>query len=199
MFSRTTPYADRPTPSRLRVAAVVTLMAIAVTASAASALPPEGATEQQWQEVRLEKYQLEKKTLGNQGYDPVAYFPEGDPKGKGKPTKGSKKITHTYNGVTYRFSSSANRDLFKKDPAKYEPAYGGWCAYAASHEGYTEPSPKNFKIQNGRLLLFYKDLFSNTHTLWEKEGPSQLEGRADQFWRKETGERPPARTLNKEP
>ncbi len=166
-------------------------LALALAASTAAALPPKDANERQWTQIRLEKYQLEKKTLGAQGYDPVAYFPEGDPKGKGTPTKGSKKITHTYNGVTYRFARTANRDLFKKTPAKYEPAFGGWCAYAAAYEGYTEPSPKNFKIQDGRLLLFYKDLFTDTHKLWEKEGPSTLENDADVWWGEETGERAP--------
>jgi YHS domain-containing protein len=179
-------------PSRFTRTAVVAFQVAALfAATAAAALPPEGATDQQWQTVRLEKYQLEKQTLGAQGYDPVAYFPEGDPKGKGKATKGSKKTTHTHRGVTYRFSSTKNRELFKKDPGKYEPAYGGWCAYAAAHESYTEPNPKNFRIQNGRLMLFYKDLFSDTNKLWTKEGPAELEPLADRFWKAETGERPP--------
>ena len=177
-----------------RFAHAAAFAALLFATSGALALPPVDATEQQWREIRLEKYQLEKKTLGNQGYDPVAYFPEGDPKGKGKATKGSKKIIHAYNGVTYRFSSEANRELFKKNPAKYEPAYGGWCAYAAAHEAYTEPSPKNFRIQNGRLMLFYKDLFTDTNKLWTKEGAEDLEPQADQFWRRETGERPPEKT-----
>ena len=175
-----------PTP-----AALLASLAFAFAATTAAALPPEGASERQWTEIRLQKYQLEKKTLGAQGYDPVAYFPEGDPKGKGQPTKGDKKIVHTYNGVTYRFSSKKNRDLFKANPEKYEPAYGGWCAYAAAQETYTEPNPKNFKIQDGRLLLFYDSLFTDTHKLWEKEGPAALEEDADAWWNKQTGERPP--------
>lgn len=175
----------------LRIAASLVFAATVTSSTAFASLPPENVTDQQWQSIRVEKYQLEKKSLGNQGYDPVAYFPEGDPKGKGAATKGSKKITHVYNGVTYRFASESNRELFEKDPGKYEPAYGGWCAYAASQETYTEPNPKNFVIQNGRLFLFYDSLFTNTHTLWDEEGPEKLELRADQFWRKETGERPP--------
>jgi YHS domain-containing protein len=164
---------------------------VALVATANAALPPEGATPAEWTKVRIAKYQLEKDALGAQGYDPVAYFPEGDPKGKGRATKGKKSITHTYNGVIYRFASEANRELFTKAPDKYEPAYGGWCAYAASHESYTEPDPKNFKIQNGRLMLFFKSLFDDTRKSWDKEGPSTLEPRADAWWKTETGERPP--------
>jgi len=160
------------------------------------ALPPEGATEAEWQSIRIEKYQLKKKSLGVQGYDPVAYFPEGDPKGKGKPTRGSKNISLNYKGVAYRFSSKANRELFKKTPGKYEPAFGGWCAYATGYETFTKPNPKNFKLQDGRLMLFFDSLFTDTHKLWEEEGPEKLESLADAYWNKQTGERPPAKPVS---
>lgn len=179
--------------------AALVLMTIATSGPASALLPPEGVADQRWQEIRLEKYQLEKKSLGNQGYDPVAYFPEGDPKGKGRAKKGSKRITHEHRGVTYRFSSVANRDLFKRAPEKYEPAYGGWCAYAIGHETYTEPNPKNFRVQGGRLLLFYDSVFTDTAKSWEKEGAAKLEALADDFWRKETGERPPVKTGRAKP
>ena len=136
----------------------------------------------------VDKYDLNRDNLAIGGYDPVAYFPEGDPKKKGAAIKGKKSITHTHGGVTYRFSSTANRDLFKAQPEKYEPAYGGWCAYAASKESYTSPSPKNWKVQDGRLFLFYKGAFTDTLKSWNKEGPDKLEVQADRFWNNETGE-----------
>jgi YHS domain-containing protein len=168
------------------------LAGLVISAVASADLPPKDTSPAEWTKIRLAKYQLEKKTLAVQGYDPVAYFPEGDPKGKGKPTKGSKKYEHTYNGLTYRFSSTKNRDLFRKNPSKYEPAYGGWCAYAASKESYTEPNPKRFTIQNGRLMLFYDGLFGDTYKSWFEEGPTKLEPLANAFWGEETGERPPS-------
>lgn len=169
----------------------LTSIALIALAAPAAARPPADTTPEAWTKIRLEKYQLEKKTLGAQGYDPVGYFPEGDPKGKGRAVKGPKDIEHTHLGVIYRFSSRANLELFKKNPEKYEPSFGGWCAYAIAHETYTEPNPKNFKIQGGRLLLFYDDLLTNTAKEWEKEGPLTLEPRADAYWTKQTGERPP--------
>ena len=184
-----------PTAAPTRVSRLLSGLAFAAVVTAGPValadLPPEGVSAARWTQIRTESYQL-KKTLGAQGYDPVAYFPEGDPNGKGKATKGNKKITFQYNGVTYRFSSTKNRDLFKANPLKYEPAYGGWCAYAVSHETYTEPNPKRFLIQNGRLMLFYDGLFGDTYKDWHKEGPTKLEPLADQFWKAETGERPPA-------
>ena len=47
----------------------------------------------------LKHYDVDKKGLAINGYDPVAYFSEYG----GKPTKGSKKIKTSYRGVTYRF------------------------------------------------------------------------------------------------
>lgn len=73
--------------------------------------------------LRTKQFNLE-KGLAVQGYDPVAYFT------KGKAIEGSKQFTAVYEGVTYYFANAADKNLFLKDPKKYEPQYGGWCAYA---------------------------------------------------------------------
>jgi len=52
------------------------------------------------------------------GYDPVSYF-DRDPK------KGDPSITYSFDGLTYRFASEANKDKFKANPERYKPAYGG--------------------------------------------------------------------------
>ena len=63
-----------------------------------------------------------------EGYDPVSYF-------DGKPVQGKSSFTYTYKGITYRFFDSANLAKFKTSPGKYEPSYGGWCAYAMGENG----------------------------------------------------------------
>lgn len=157
----------------------------------ATALPPDAPRD-------VSKYDLKKGKPAIGGYDPVAYFPEGDEKdGKGHAVKGSDKLAFTYRGVTYHFSSQKNLDLFKANPLRYEPAYGGWCAYACAKDKYTKPDPKNFRIQDNRLMLFYKDAFTDTNKLWDKEGPTALTPPADVFWQREAAEPPrgvPART-----
>lgn len=141
--------------------------------------PRESArAHEQVESIRLAKFELDKKHLAINGYDPVAYFPEQG----GKATVGSKKITHTHRGVVYRFASKAHREIFKEDPAKYEPAYGGWCAYAIAKQGYTKANPKRFLIQGGRLMLFYDGLLGDTYKAWQKEGAKPLESGADVFW-----------------
>jgi YHS domain-containing protein len=73
--------------------------------------------------------------IGIKGYDPVAYFTEG------KPEKGVRKINSTTNGVTYLFATPAHKKLFDSDPVKYEPEFGGFCAYGVSDRGRETSAP----------------------------------------------------------
>ena len=97
--------------------------------------------------LRSKHYNLEKSGLALAGYDPLSYF-------LGNPKKGSSTYTYNHNGVTYRFANAKNMELFKASPAKYEPAYGGWCAYAMGAKGEKgEVSPETFKIVDGRIYM----------------------------------------------
>lgn len=112
-----------------------------------------------------------------QGYDAVSYF-------TAKPTKGNKEFAISYQGITYLFASAANKEEFKKNPDKYEPAYGGWCAYAMGEKGEkVSVDPKTFKIVNGKLNLFYNKFFNNTLTDWNKD-ETNLKRKADANWAK---------------
>ncbi len=116
--------------------------------------------------------------LAIQGYDPVSYFTAG------KAVEGKKDVSLAYQGVTYRFSSTSNRDLFKATPEKYEPIYGGWCAYAMGATGEkVEVDPETFKIIDGKLYLYYNKLFTNTLKTWNKDEKA-LKEKADNNWTK---------------
>ncbi len=54
------------------------------------------------------------------GYDPVAYFTEG------KAVEGMKKYQHEWQDAKWRFASQAHLDLFRANPEKYAPQYGGY-------------------------------------------------------------------------
>jgi YHS domain-containing protein len=98
--------------------------------------------------LRKQNFNLE-KNIAIQGYDPVAYFKEN------KAEKGKGEISVAYLGVTYYFSSAENKNTFLKDPAAYEPQYGGWCAYAMGKSGENvEIDPSAFKIVNGSCICF---------------------------------------------
>ena len=122
-----------------------------------------------------QKHFLVDKGVAISGYDPVNYFTS-------KPQKG--KIAYIHNGITFKFTSAANLEMFKKNPAKYEPAYGGWCAYAMGAKGEkVDVDPENYKIVNGTLNLFYKNFFSNTLDDWNKD-EVKLKKQADINWTK---------------
>lgn len=127
--------------------------------------------------LRQKHYNLANANIALQGYDPISYF-------LGKPQKGSKMYSYEYNKVTYYFSSSKNLDLFKSSGAKFEPAYGGWCAYAMGATGEkVEVDPETFKIINGKLYLFYNAYFNNTLPKWNKD-EKKLNKTADLNWSK---------------
>lgn len=125
--------------------------------------------------LRLKSLNLD-KNIAIQGYDPVAYFTPG------KPTKGNKDLVAVAEGVTYFFATISNKDLFLKDYKKYEPQYGGWCAYAMGFSGEkVEIDPSTFKILNGKLYLFYHSWTNNTLNKWNKE-EDNLKNKADKNW-----------------
>jgi len=135
-----------------------------------------------------EEYNLDKARLGIDGYDPVAYFPEGG----GAPTPGKTELSHEHEGVIYRFSSEDNLARFEEDPAKYEPAFGGWCAYAMGKTGrLVKVDPEAFLIENGQLMLFYRTKIGDTRDKWADD-PQGLRGQADLAWSERTGECRPA-------
>lgn len=132
-------------------------------------------------ENRTKHYNLE-DNLGIQGYDPVAYFTAE------KATKGKKEFEYTHQGIPYRFSSKQNLETFKGNPGMYEPAYGGWCAYAMGVNGdKVEIDPKTFKIVDGELNLFYNFYFNNTLKDWNKD-ESNLKPKAKENWSQIVGQ-----------
>jgi YHS domain-containing protein len=82
-----------------------------------------------------------------QGYDAVAYFTDN------KPVKGNPRFQSEFEGAKYYFASAEHKALFDATPAKYAPAYGGYCGYAASIDRLSPISPEWFQIIDGRLIL----------------------------------------------
>lgn len=111
------------------------------------------------------------------GYDPVSYFTQN------KAIKGKKNFAVSINGVIYHCSSQTNKELLVKTPAKYEPQYGGWCAYAmGAKDTRVEIDPETFKIKDGKLYLFYNKTFTNTLPSWNKD-ETNLKTKADENWK----------------
>lgn len=128
------------------------------------------------QPQRKAQFNIDKNSVAVSGYDVVAYFTQN------KAVKGDKKFAVTADGLLYYFSSQASKELFLKDWKKYEPQYGGWCAYAMGASGEkVEVDPETFKITNGKLYLFYHSWVNNTLIKWNKD-EAGLRTKADNNW-----------------
>ncbi|MGQ3299393.1 YHS domain-containing (seleno)protein [Reyranella sp.] len=119
--------------------------------------------------------------LGLKGYDPVAYFT------LSAPTPGSADYELVWDGVRYRFVSARHRDLFRADPDKYSPQFGGQCAMNMANGNLRESDPTIWTISNGRLYVFASAAGSERF----RESPGPNATRANGNWqnlRKTTGQ-----------
>ncbi len=89
--------------------------------------------------------------LGLHGVDPVA-FVDLDNR-----VDGSAAYTAVHDGVAYYFDSKANMDAFKKNPAQYVPAHGGFCTFGVSVGKKFDGDPRYADIRNGTLYLFLNE------------------------------------------
>jgi len=117
------------------------------------------------------------------GYDVVAYINDN------KAEQGTKAHWADHDGVTYYFVSEANKNAFEKNPEKYLPQYGGWCAYGvAAAEQKFPVDPEVFKVIDGKTYLFFNGetpdgTMLNTIVPWN-EDESNLVKQADTNWPK---------------
>src|SRR6516164_7517289 len=98
--------------------------------------------------ARKPKVNVDKNGVILHGYDAVAYVE------LNRAAKGDPKFSSTYRTATYYFASAANKAAFDKNPAKYAPQYGGFCAVSMSR-GKLESriDPNVFFVHKGRLYV----------------------------------------------
>jgi hypothetical protein len=106
------------------------------------------------------------------GYDPVAYF------NSGGPVKGKSEFTVTWKDAKWNFSTAQNKAAFAKEPERYAPQYGGYCAWAVAEGGTAGIDPHSWRIVDGKLYLNYN---KEIQAKWEKDIPGNIE-RADKNW-----------------
>ena len=147
-------------------------LAVAIVALASMIALSEGDGSQTW---NSDAHGI---VLG--GYDVVAYHAQG------KAVQGSSKFATRHADGTFHFSSQENLTAFEKQPSRYTPEFGGFCAFGvAVNKAKVPVDPATFKIQNGRLLLFFNDRYEgkkvNTKPMWEKK-PGELYQDATVTW-----------------
>jgi len=100
-----------------------------------------------------------------QGYDVVSYQT-----GK-RPIRGNGNFVTVHDGATYQFSSADNQKAFEKDPEKYVPAYGGYCAFGTSVGKKFIGDPEVWRIVDGKLYL---NLDTSIQSEWLKDVPGRI-------------------------
>jgi YHS domain-containing protein len=81
------------------------------------------------------------------GYDPVAYFT------RHQAVKGNPAIQTRFGVAIYYFVSVADKVAFSKNPSRYVPQYGGFCAFHLSKGILTQSDPADFFIYQGKLYV----------------------------------------------
>ncbi len=127
-----------------------------------------------------------------QGYDPVLYHIAD----RARPGREALALEHE--GATYYFSTRATQTIFRNNPERYAPAYGGWCAFglamdAEAFDGWSPGKyaidPETFKVIDGKLHLFYNANGFNALEAWNKD-EAHHQARADSLWHVLTAETP---------
>lgn len=107
------------------------------------------------------------------GYDPVAYFVDGEP------ARGTPCFEMDYQGTVYRFSSEENLEIFARDPAAYLPQLGGYSVFGMAKGKRYDINPTAFDIIDGKLYLSRN---KKVRELWQVN-PEGFIDRAEENWR----------------
>ena len=106
------------------------------------------------------------------GYDPVAFFNQSNA------VIGADSLSYTWQDATWLFSTRANLELFIKDPEKYAPQYGGYCAYGTS-QGHKAPTQTDtWSIVNDKLYFNYN---KKVQEMWTKDQQALIQ-KANKQW-----------------
>lgn len=113
----------------------------------------------------------------SEGYDVVSYFLNE------KPLIGKNKFQVIHDGIKFRFSSEKNLNIFKSNPIKYIPQYGGYCAYAVAAKNIKMSiDAESYEIRDGKLYLFYNSWWSNKLDTWVEGNTEKLQEDGDANW-----------------
>jgi hypothetical protein len=104
------------------------------------------------------------------GYDPVAYTIEG------RPRAGNAAHELIWSDAPWRFSSEGNLVAFRRDPARFAPAYGGYDAEGILRGVPVLPDPAIFMVERDRLFMFRS---VEARSIFQEKGGARV---ADPLW-----------------
>lgn len=135
---------------------------------------------------------VDKSGYAVSGYDVVSFWDQTQAavgKSQPKAVAGKASITAEYNGAKWAFSSEANRDKFKANPAKYAPQFDGHCAYGVALGGKVPGNPNLWRIVNEKLYLNITPVVVG---FWEKDIKGFIK-KGNRNWSKKLAKKPAAK------
>lgn len=93
------------------------------------------------------------------GYDPVSYHHHA-------PRQGKEQYAFRFREARYLFANAENLAAFRQNPLRYQPAFGGWCAWAMLEGEKVDVNPERYKLIGGKTYLFYTSFFTDTLKKW---------------------------------
>ena len=122
---------------------------------------------------------VDNSTIHLQGYSPVSYLDLGIAQ------KGLKEFKSVNEKIVYYFTSVDQKATFDKNPSKYKPQYGGFCAFGTYAGAKFRSDPNKFIVKDGKYFLFLYDLNLDAQQLWlnEKNHKKPVAG-ANENWKK---------------
>jgi YHS domain-containing protein len=109
------------------------------------------------------------------GADVTAYFTQG------AYVQGNPQFRSNYEGVDFRFASAESKALFDKEPGKYLPEYGGYCANGIVYGIPWGGDADTWKMVNGKLYIFGGQGSKDAFLVDEKTNLAL----ADRYWKEE--------------
>jgi YHS domain-containing protein len=114
------------------------------------------------------------------GNDPVSYF------NAPAPLRGDPAIKSTYDGDTYRFANAANKAAFDANPARYAPAWGGFCSSGIHYGLKAAIHADVYAIYKGRLYLYGSE---RSKANWMMDADANI-ALGNQYWENELKDAP---------
>jgi YHS domain-containing protein len=109
------------------------------------------------------------------GHDVVSYFTDA------KHALGSAQFASNYEGVNFYFASAEHKALFDKEPAKYIPQYGGYCADGIVYGIPWGGDADTWTMREGKLYIFGGQSSKDAFEL----DPAANYVLADKYWNEE--------------
>ena len=120
---------------------------------------------------------IDDSKIGLLGYSPVSYLD------LGLAQRGLKQYKSIYKDIAYYFTSADQKKSFEKNPERYMPQYGGYCAFGVYAGAKFRVDPTKFLVSNGKYYLFLNDVEVDAKQLWLDGDEPKLVSTANANWK----------------